>query len=70
MEVLTNAMEVIALQYIIVLNQPVVHFKLYNDICQLYFNKPGKKLKYICTPNYSKTFYYKNVNRTPILIIY
>lgn len=45
MEMSTNAMAVITLQYIIVLNQHVC-FKLYNGICQLYFNKPGKKLKY------------------------
>ena len=41
MQVLTNAM---VLQYVSVLNQHIVHLRLHNIMCQLYFNKAGKNL--------------------------
>lgn len=48
-EVLANAMVIIILQYINVLNQHAVTLNLHNIIYQLYLNKTGgggKKLKY------------------------
>ena len=44
MEVLAKAMVVIILQYISVSNQHVYTLNLHKVICQLYFNKAGKKI--------------------------